>query len=195
MRPAAASAGCLAILLAATSAPAAPPPAPVYVVDRMRDLISPDEVVGTRRAGLMCLPNGTIRWKDIPQGDALDRREIIQDVLEDEGQHVASLGGTVAARRQVRIRGVVRAAAFRLCARQWLGDRGALSGDAHLEMEWRAENGDGADPGLRHVSTIDRHFDGKQAASLGTLFRAMLEASARDLVQWLGTARTSERSR
>lgn len=163
------------------------PAARVYVVDRIRDLISEDEKVGTRKAGLMCLPNGSLRWKDVSTGANIDQREIVQDVLEDRGLRVASLGAPGPTRRQVRLRGILKAADFTLCARDWLGDHNALSGNARLEIEWRAEEVNGAEADLRHVSAIRRHFDRHDAASLGAIYRLLLEEAAKDLADWLPT--------
>lgn len=177
------------LLTLPVQAPSAPQAAAVYAVARIGSGISDDEIVGQKRAGLMCLPNGSIRWSDVTVGTSMDQREIVQDVLEDEGVAVTPLGEFVAsnsAGRVLRLRGSVRSASFSLCARHWgTGDARALSGDTRLEIEWRAESRDDAAVEQRHVSTVTRRADGAHAAPLGAIYRALLKDAARDLAQWL----------
>ena len=177
---------CAALALALFSCPAfAAPPARVYVVERLGDSIGADDSIGPKRAGLMCLPNGHIRWRDLMPGERADRRDIVEDALEDAGLPIVS-GAPSATRRQFRVRGLVTEASASLCARQQLiGDKAALSGTAHVTIEWRVE--DVADPvsSRRHVSTITRSIAGKDAASASTIGRALVSEAARDLAGWL----------
>ena len=141
-----------------------------------------EQIVGSRRAGLMCLPLGSIRWSDVATGTGMDQREAVQDVLEDEGVTVAPLAESAGS--TLRIRGSVTTADFRLCARRWaLGDAKALSGDAQLSMEWRIEGR--ADPSAKHLSAVSVHIDPKHAASTGAIYRLLLKAAAQDLATWL----------
>lgn len=162
---------------------AAAPADRVYAIERIGDRIAPDTEIGKKRAGLACLPNGRVRWSDIGSAGASDRRELVQDALEDAGLPITTLSGGTPLKRQIRLRGIVTDAAVDLCAKNMLGRPTALSGTARLVMEWRGENGD--DLPLRHISTIERKFEGPKAASLGTIGRTLIEEATRDLAQWL----------
>ncbi len=182
-----------AVALALLPFPAiAAPPLRVYVVERLGDGIGADDSIGPKRAGLICLPSGHIRWRDLVPGERADRREIVQDALEDAGLPILSTA-SASTRRQFRIRGLVTEASANLCARQQLlGDSAALSGTARLTIEWRIE--DVADPGTsrRHVSAVDRKIAAGNAASAGTIGRALIGDAARDLAEWLKSTQSRD---
>ena len=169
-----------------TVAPAAPGARAVYAVVRVGSALADEDRVGARRAGLVCLPDGPIRWRDIATGGVMDQREIVQDALEDAGLPVTPLGslGDRAGRPALRLRATVRTADFRVCARHYPGDARAFSGDVALDVEWRVESA--ADDGeVPHLSHVTRHVDASRAASLGSLYRQSLGDAARDVARWL----------
>lgn len=189
------SLGVAASLLAATGVAAAAAPAakPVYAITRVGSSLGDDEVVGAKRAGLACLPNGAIRWGDVATGGTMDQREIVQDAAEDAGLPVTPLGmiRDGGARSVLNLRGAIRAASFSLCARGWgfggiggVGDRARMSGDATLSVEWRVEDqaGGGA---ATYVSHSAAHLDAHHAASLGAIYRGLLADAARDVTRRL----------
>lgn len=176
------------LALACTSAARAAGPAPIYAVTRISSAIDDGEKVGSKRAGLMCLPQGVVHWGDVATGGSLDQREIVQDALEDAGVAVTPLGevGGGGERAHLRVRGTVRTAAFRLCAKRFgLGDAKTYSGDVAIEMEWRVEDRASGGMEATHLSKVLRHVDEAHAASVGALYRALLRDSARDLAGWL----------
>lgn len=156
----------------------------VYVIERVGDRIAPDAIVGAKRAGLACLPNGRIKWSDVGVGGPTDRREFVEDALEDAGLPIATIMSGTPLRRQVRLRGIITDAALDLCARNILGHPSALSGTGKLVVEWRGE-GDGDAAPLHHISKVEQDFKGPKAASLGEIGRVLLEEAARDLAEWL----------
>ena len=169
-----------------TVALAAPGARPIYAVVRVGSALADEDKVGVRRAGLACLPNGPIRWSDIATGGVMDQREIVQDALEDAGLPVTPLGSTGdrAGPPALRLRATVRTADFRLCARHYLGDARAFSGDVALDIEWRVESAvDGSE--VPHSSHVTRHIEAERAASLGSIYRQSLGDAARDVAQWL----------
>ncbi len=171
----------IAALAAAVQAAALPPPP--YAIARMGSAIDAAERVGTKRAGTMCLPNGSIRWGDVAGLSAMDQREIVEDAFEDAGVAVTPLG--IGADHAARLRGTVRAAHFSMCARHWLaGGSKALSGAAMMSVEWRLEAADGA-PVVAHASDIAREIDASHAAPLGAIYRLLLGDAARDAAAWL----------
>jgi hypothetical protein len=158
-------------------------PAPPYTIARMGSAIDAAEIVGTRRAGTLCLPDGSLRWSDVADAGTMDQRELAEDAFEDAGVPVTPLG--TGPERATRLRGTVRAAHFSMCARRWLGGGSkALSGDATLTVEWRAETMDGAPP-ASHVSTVSRRIDAQHAAPAGAIYRLLLGDAARDAAGWL----------
>ncbi|UAK24315.1 hypothetical protein [Sphingomonas nostoxanthinifaciens] len=182
------------IALALAAAAASPTPT-VYAITRIGSDLAADQVVGVKRAGMMCMRNGVIRWSDLAAGHAMDQREAVQDALEDADIAVTPLGESAAAdsKRVLRLRGVVRAASANLCARHWLGDSKALSGEIGVTIEWRAESRATATVERRHESVITRTIDAQHAAPAAALYRALLGDAARDLARWLSDPASAER--
>jgi hypothetical protein len=176
------------LVLAAAALPAAsPPPARVYAVVRVGSVLDPAAVVGRKRAGALCLPNGAIRWSDVAAGTATDQRELVQDALEDAGVAVTPFGEAQDRRGTARLRATVQAARFDLCARRWgLGDGKAMSGEAGITVEWRVE--DGVAPPRVHRSVVSQTVPASAGAPVGALYRALLGQAARDAAGWLAAA-------
>jgi hypothetical protein len=159
---------------------------PIYAITRVGSALTDEDMVGARRAGLFCLPDGGIRWSDVATGGSMDQREVVQDALEDAGLAMTPLGsftGGVSGHPALRLRGTIRAAAFRLCAKNYLLNARMLSGDSALEIEWRVESTDGTE--TSHVSKVSRHLDDKHPAALASIYRRLLADSAGDLAVWL----------
>lgn len=177
---------CLVVATWGGAVSAAASDGPIYAITRVGSALTDDDLVGSKRAGLMCLPNGAIRWGDVGTGGSMDQREVVQDALEDAGlamTPLGSFGGGTAGHPALHLRATVRAAAFRLCAKHYVGDARALSGDAALELEWRVEGLDGSE--ASHVSQVSRHIDEHHAASLAGIYRQLLGDAAVDVVGWL----------
>lgn len=157
---------CLALAMGSWAGPvsAASDGKPIYAITRVGSAITDDDLVGSKRAGMVCLPSGPIRWRDVGTGGSLDQREVVQDALEDAGLAITPLGSFGG------------------------GTAGhpALSGDAALEIEWRLEALDGSE--VSHVSKVSRHVDEHHAASLTGIYRQLLADSAVDVAAWLRAA-------
>jgi hypothetical protein len=186
---AAGRAACLVLSIWGAVAVAAPDH-PIYSVVRVGSVLADEDKVGAKRAGLMCLPNGVIRWSDVATGGAMDQREIVQDALEDAGLPVTPLGSydIRSGHPALRLRATVRMAKLDLCARHFIGDAKALSGDIALDIEWRVESADGSE--VPHISHVTRHIEPDQAASLGSIYRKALGDAAGDVAHWLLASRT-----
>lgn len=175
-----------ALLALGAAAPAAA--RTVYTVVRVGSDLTGEQIVGVRRAGLACLPAGKLRWAQVDAGTNTDQREAVQDALEDADLPVVPFGEYSGERGDAetpRLRGVVKAAAFDLCAKHWLGDANALSGEARLDVEWRIESRAQAGVAQRHLSHVARTIGSHQAAPLASIYRLLLQDAARDLAGWL----------
>jgi hypothetical protein len=181
----AARAMCLVAATGGAAAIAAPGDRPIYAVVRVGSALAGEDRIGAKRAGLMCLPNGVLRWGDVATGGAMDQREVVQDALEDAGLPVTPLGTTdrASGRPALRLRASIRAAGFNLCARHYLGDARAYSGDVALEIEWRVESTDGSE--VPHISNVSRHIDESHAGSIGSIYKHLLDDAAVDAAHWL----------
>lgn len=174
------------LIVSAWSNAASAADGPIYAITRVGSSLTDDDLVGSQRAGLVCLPNRAIRWRDVETGGSMDQREVAQDALEGAGlamTPLGSYGGGTAAHPALHLRATVKAAAFRLCAKHYVGDARALSGDAALELEWRVEGLDGSE--VSHVSKVSRHIDEHHAAALAGIYRQLLGDAAVDAAGWL----------
>lgn len=157
--------------------------ATTYAPQQVGTTIAASEPVGHVRAGLLCLPKGMLRWRDVGIAERLDQRQIVGDALDGAGLSVAefSRGGGR------RVRGTVTRAGFDLCAREWGLGGGAdrLSGKAALEVSWRVEATEGGGGDLTHVSRVERTIARDGAESVAAIYRDLLGDAARELAAWL----------
>ena len=128
-----------ALLLAAPSAAAEP----TYAVAYAKTDFHKGEKIGLKKAGLLCLPNGPVRWG---RGDFfVDAQELSAEVGESLARRgvkispaaAAGFGqaGTEAATHLIGL--TITGARFDLCAPRWgLGDRSRLRGTGRLTARW-----------------------------------------------------------
>lgn len=168
---------------------AAPEPVrPVYIVERIGTLLADDAPVGFARAGLLCAPNRSLKWKDVTAGGAIQQREIVQEALDDAGLQTSTLVLKTGQRRgtERRVVGEISDAHFGLCDRHWgLGRTHALSGEATLSVKWRIETPDGSAAPFRYTSQTKQAIAPADAAALGTIYQRLLTSAATDLAQQL----------
>jgi len=168
--------------LARAPDPAAPRPA--YSVTMIHAPYAANAGVGARRAGLMCLPQGAVRWRELSARDDRWSIALIEDALAQEGLVVDRAARAKAS--SVLVRGALRRVVLRVCARHWgLGDPFSLDGDGALEMEWRVLDAEGLPHA--HVSSVSRHVDRHQATTAADLYEMLLGDAAADLARWLKT--------
>lgn len=93
-----------------------------------------EAVVGPVRAGLMCLPNSTLRGRDFVRSQR-DLTLLVQQVAYEQNADSHRLDGLKIGFKAMRVK---------LCAKSWgvfgTGDRQALSGDADFVFEWSVES-------------------------------------------------------
>jgi len=175
------------IALPAGAPARAPDPAvvpPTYSVTMLHAPYAANAGVGARRAGLMCLPQGAVRWRELSARDDRWSIALIEDALAQEGLAVDRAARAAAS--TVLVRGELRRVMLRVCARRWgLGDPSSLDGDGVLQMEWRVLDSGGS-PHL-HVSSVSRHVDRHAATTAVDLYETLLVDAATDLARWLKT--------
>lgn len=153
-----------AVLLcsAAASGQGRAPDAPEF---RFDSLFVEQSTLGSRRVGLLCLPWGSLMWRDAAAPDKLLTSGMVaQIVAEGVGAGAsASLGAQV-----VRLK-------VKSCAKHYgLGDAGALSGSGTITVRWS-----GLGDGGQSVTTVSPFkFEGAQAGSGAILAAAMRAATA-----------------
>lgn len=111
-----------------------------YSIASVEYAIAPFDQVGKLRAGMLCLPKGKLRWRDVarPDENVLARR--LGDVLRTEAMSVARppdrLFGDPEPITKYRIRIVIEGLAIRLCVPGLgIGEK-APSGEGTLSVRW-----------------------------------------------------------
>ncbi len=181
--------------------PASPAIAPrgdadlTYIVAPLRSELSRAAVVGRRRAGLLCAPNGRLRWADLAPDP--DRAAVlIADVLREAG--VAAdlprddrIGGT-APPGERRVLGDVVALDASLCVKETSVPRlfrmkiAPTKGRATLTVRWRVHEVGEREPVATYWSCPDFQIDGAES---GALDRG-IAAAALDLAASLNGAKS-----
>ncbi|HKX22344.1 MAG TPA: hypothetical protein VJM81_03610 [Rhizorhapis sp.] len=93
-----------------------------------------DTPIGPRKAGLMCLPNGKVRWGDINTGTSDDLRAILAERLNAIGLPPRSGLGRD---DMIPLRARIISLTVSACAKKFgLGQPGALTGKGIIETEW-----------------------------------------------------------
>ena len=113
-----------------------PPAAPVLVPAQLKVMMkpAPGDHAGQRRAGLLCMPNGSLHVRDFVATEA-DLRVIVDQALKGQQPLAAALvaNGTTLTISLTAIRA-------KLCARAWgafgQGDHTALSGSIQVTFDW-----------------------------------------------------------
>jgi hypothetical protein len=158
------------------------PRPPTYSVTMIHAPYAANAGVGARRAGLMCLPQGAVRWRELSARDDRWSIALIEDALAQAGLAVDR--SARAAASSVLVRGELRRVMLRVCARRWgLGDPSSLDGEGAIQMEWRVLDAGGV-PHV-HVSSVTRHIDRHQATTAVDLYEMLLADAATDLARWL----------
>lgn len=122
-------------------------PKTIYVVVPVTTTLKSNEKIGRKKAGLVCLPNGTLDAQDIKVGLADSAKGIIK-ALSNAGLTAVSSDDFAAAPSEraaysVRwLKAVVTGADFNVCAKKWgMGDRQRVSGKAALAVAWSVREG------------------------------------------------------
>jgi hypothetical protein len=134
----------VAILGVAAASPGAQAAAPAgpsdYSIAAVEYAIAPFDQVGKLRAGILCLPKGKLRWRDVarPEEDVLARR--LGDALRAEAMTVAPppdrLFGDAEPMTKFRVRVVIERLAIRLCVPGLgIGEK-SPSGEGTLTVRW-----------------------------------------------------------
>jgi hypothetical protein len=141
---------CAAALISAAPFPAmAQAPVAPHVIDRyavgaVKTDFKPSRRIGSKRAGLVCLPAGTFKWSDARAGMG-DARATIADVLREQAPAVVDAADDPFSdeRGATRYKIVATVQDFKLdaCVRNWglaarFAHRQPLSGHGHVEVMW-----------------------------------------------------------
>ena len=178
--------------LAAMAAPVGAVEPPEYAIAAIEYAPTPTQVVGSVKAGLLCLPKGKLRWRDValPRDTALSDR--LADVLRTNGLSVAArpdpLYGDAPPVTAFRLRVAVESAKLRVCQAYGISVGQRPSSKGEIAVRWdvfdsgRREQIDAK----RFVMPIDS-ADGDIRSESGLLSTA-IEASA---MQFAATRRAA----
>ncbi|MBO9575278.1 MAG: hypothetical protein J7494_06055 [Sphingobium sp.] len=131
--------------------------------------------LGSRRAGLLCLPQGSIRWRDIAASD----KALTANLVKSIGEEVLGAGRTKGLR--IEIVGL----SVQSCAKRFgFGDSGVLSGTGKIEIDW-------AGPALatQIAHTASRFSFKQENAGSGGILSVAMRAAFADLQPELPTNR------
>lgn len=115
---------------------------PRYSIVRVKVDLVTGQKIGRKRAGLVCLPFGSVVWgKDAAPGEA-KMIDVVAQGFEQAGLSVpsrdAELFGQAPASTPFLIAGVIKRATFHTCLPGFgIGDRSSIKGDGQLEIEWK----------------------------------------------------------
>jgi hypothetical protein len=111
-----------------------------YSIAAIEYALGPQEKVGKVQAGLLCLPKGKLRWRDVarPEGEVLAKQ--LTDVLEQAGLSVAKrpdpLFGDPEPLTRYRVKVVLERLKLRLCvAGLGIGEK-QPSGEGAATVRW-----------------------------------------------------------
>lgn len=148
----------------------------VYVIERLTTNLLAENPIGSKRAGLVCLPNGTLRWRDLNAGSDEVLRENFIRRLRDLKVDATDVGVNGYG---VHLTGRLLDLSVKACARKWgLGQKRALTGSGVIEFEW-IRSVDGTSHSFSTRSEFS--FDPDRSAN-APIVDAALQAVAQSLV-------------
>jgi len=116
-------------------------PADLYSVREVTTQFTAGEKIGSKKAGLVCLPNGSIRWtKDLVLSEAELRTALSQGLNGSDGHFAQSESSIFREpdRAKYLIAAHISRAKFDVCATRWgLGDRHAIKGTGRITIDWK----------------------------------------------------------
>ncbi|MGJ3649748.1 hypothetical protein ACLB0R_14915 [Sphingomonas sp. GlSt437] len=144
------------------------PPAPSYYIFAVDASFGPRAKIGAKRAGLLCIPAGPLRWRDVDNGGVSHLGAMLGAALNRAGLHALSrdrdvfeTGGPDADYRVVvTIKGIDAS----VCAPHWgLGGKRAYDGHGRIALRWqvysRATRAIVDDWETQSTFQLDRHND------------------------------------
>lgn len=136
--------------------------------------------VGIRRAGLLCLPAGTIYGAPIYRSLRYHASAMMRFALREQGH--TSRSAHVALKNVQELQAEVRALSMKACARNWgFGDRSSVAGSVRISILWTARRLNADQSTMSYQ--IDSELDWPQASgSVIDLVEAAFEESARQFV-------------
>lgn len=141
--------------------------------------------IGSRRAGLLCLPAGPLRGAAVAQPLRRAATAVLQGAIIDAAR--TDQGVVIAFRGVRQIDAQVRRVHVKACATRWgFGDRNSFKGHAEMRVYWTI----GFRDRQRSDAEIETDAVTEPANSSGTLadlVEAALEKNAQQLVRGLAT--------
>jgi hypothetical protein len=141
---------CTTLALAIVSAASVPAQTPVrdvsdrYAIGAVKSDIKPNQRIGSRRAGLVCLPAGSFKWSDARSGMS-DARDAIASVLHTQMPEVVDAADDPFSEERgatrYKIIATLEDVSLNACIRNWglaakLKHNHALSGRGHVAVTW-----------------------------------------------------------
>lgn len=175
------------LLLAAACGYSSPGTAAVapqsIVLAHVNHAFNKDSVIGPRRAGLLCLPNGVVRWGDLNGGAKEDLLGMLANRLRTSGAAVKSVSG---AGGEIRLHARIVNLRVKACAKKFgLRRPAALSGGGVIDIEWVQEaDAKGFDrPLITHADFVFQPNSENAAPILDAAFSASAQQLLAQLTQ------------
>lgn len=171
-------------LLSVGAAVAAPIPMR-FILLPVETVLQKDTVLGPKKAGLLCMPNGKVRWRDISPDDAA-LTDLVARHLRAAGLKVSSSLETDNVDGTTPLKVTVTDFKVAACARRWgFGDRGTMTGQGTVSMSWSQRGKSNDDlKGLTFETVETFQVDPKQdpnATILSEAIKSSVEAAASHL--------------
>lgn len=161
------------LALAKTSPPSA--------LTRLGYSFAPETALGPRKAGLMCLPNGKVRWGDLGPVGPNELQDMLARQLRNLGIIIVSAdiaptsGGD-------RVSAQIDSLHINGCARKWgLGKQRALSGTGTIGVSWTISSGEVSSVNRFHTESAFAFDQTKGDSILAKAFEAVATAGAPQL--------------
>lgn len=167
--------------------------APDYSIAYIRFDIPERAKIGSKRAGLLCFPNGALRWGDVARRGDESLIASASAALAASGLSLADPPSEIFENRappsRFRITGVVTELSASLCAPGWgLGQREAYKGSGRLRIVWSVH--EQATRSLVRTETVDQTFEigDVDGGSFGRALERAVSGSAAVLADRLSAA-------
>jgi len=163
------------LLVAAAANPNVAPGVPMAIhIDYKLD---PETVIGPVRAGMLCLPNGKLRWRDLRLPGLLDSQALVARALASGGMNVVTRDAGPS-KRGGFINLAIETAHLRLCMPGLSGVVGKPRGEGNMRLHWQLSDSDGKPIGGAFISETPLSAAGEDPRrSTGMMERALLQGS------------------
>lgn len=155
-----------------------------FILLPVETVLQKDTVLGSKKAGLLCMPNGKVRWGDVSPDDAaltdLFARNLrnagLKVSLSQEADKVDGIPGLKVTLTDFKVSA---------CARRWgFGDRGTMTGQGTVAISWSQRVKNNKNPEGSTFETVETfQIDPRQDPN-ATILSEAIKASAQAAVAY-----------